>query len=121
VNDCWLDCNRYPSPTACQVAHRLEVQDCASRPLERCRQSYPSTRQYHLARLLDDLIAECGLSTPRLNVNVLFENGCATEIRDQPRTGRPDVVECLAAKLAGRRFGCALGLSCGALMRDTLR
>lgn len=90
------------------------AEKCGAQPAIACDESADLTDQESADRVFEDLASCCGGFTESV-LTVWLEGGCVTAL-----SGRPELVECLRELTAGRRVGCAAGVSCVTLEWSTL-
>lgn len=94
---------------------------CGSEEVSCGPESFLTLTDLEQLRFALSKIASCCLAL-EVEVRVTFAGGCATTVTVGPQSfAKPDVAECVAKSLAGKRIDCALTQSCASVVLTTLK
>lgn len=114
---CASACNRMcAEPEAGVATARLDIADCAARPIEPCVDGV--TMQLQLDRMLGTLVQDQGVSLQELwedELIVHFENGCPSSFHALRHEAFPSLQSALTGPLGKARWACAMALECTSL------
>ena len=116
--ECFGTCNREcAEPPAEAPVVRLDVSDCAARPVVPCMDSV--LVQDQLDSMLRSLVSEHSVplfELPEESLVVHFENGCPSSFHAQRLHEIPMVQQALSGPLRKVRWACAMPLECGEVL-----